>query len=107
VLRHLDPHNAKAQFRRAVANKAFGKLEEAVRDLETVLKLDPKKAEVKAELDDCKRLLAQQKPVSKIQEVGETEVAEQSQEEVKEVPRKAKQMKNLQQEIIDKASEIA
>lgn len=38
VLKNLDPSNAKALFRRAIANKSFGKYEESVRDLQALFK---------------------------------------------------------------------
>ena len=33
VLKELDPSNAKALFRRAMANKSFKKIEDALKDL--------------------------------------------------------------------------
>lgn len=110
MLKHLDARNAKALFRRAFASKSFGRLEDAVRDLEAVLAQDSTKSDVKAELDTCLRLLAQKTSAAtcdaepaKIQEIGGSSV---DTEEAKAEER-PKKMKNLQPEVIEKAAEIA
>lgn len=59
MLKNLDPSNAKALFRRAIANKSFGKYEESVRDLQALFKQDQTKKDIKAELDDCMKKLVE------------------------------------------------
>ena len=57
VLKQLDSANPKALFRKAIANKSFGKFEESVRDLQTLFKQDPSKKDIKDELDECMKKL--------------------------------------------------
>ena len=53
VLRNVEEANGKALFRRAVASKRMGKVEDAVRDLQVLWKQDTSKKDVKKELDEC------------------------------------------------------
>jgi len=41
VLRFLDDKNVKALNRRATANKALGRIEEGIRDYQSLLKVNP------------------------------------------------------------------
>ncbi|CEM13056.1 unnamed protein product [Vitrella brassicaformis CCMP3155] len=53
----LDPRCAKALFRRGRANTEFGAIEEGRRDLLEAAKLEPQNAEIRRELENCKRRL--------------------------------------------------
>ena len=53
VLNNLDAANVKALNRRAVAHKAIGNVEEAIRDFQALMKTNPANAaEIKKELDE-------------------------------------------------------
>lgn len=54
-----DPQNCKALYRRGVAKLSSGDLQESRVDLMEAAKLDPKNAEVRGRLDECKRRMAQ------------------------------------------------
>jgi tetratricopeptide (TPR) repeat protein len=53
----LDDKNIKAFHRRATARRTLGRLEEALRDFESALKLAPDNNEVRRELQACKEAL--------------------------------------------------
>lgn len=53
VLVNLDSGNQKALFRRANACKALQKYEDAVRDFQAYMKLNPSDTSVKKDLDLC------------------------------------------------------
>eukprot|EP00922_Rhytidocystis_sp_ex-Travisia-forbesii_P054861 GHVS01081267.1.p1 GENE.GHVS01081267.1~~GHVS01081267.1.p1 ORF type:complete len:488 (-),score=92.34 GHVS01081267.1:688-2151(-) len=61
----LDPTNTKGLFRRGVARMMIGSLVEARTDLLEAQRLDPKNAEVRRELANCKRKLAADKEKEK------------------------------------------
>ena len=60
VLNNLDPANVKALNRRAIANKALGNVEEAIRDFQALLKTKPaNEAEVRKDIDELLGKLVQ------------------------------------------------
>lgn len=63
VLKNLDSQNIKALNRRAVAAKTLGKIEDSIRDYQTLLKLNPAgEKEINKELGDLmKKLVEAQK----------------------------------------------
>lgn len=128
VLKNLDDKNVKALNRRAVACKVLGRVEEAIRDFQALMKTNPtNSAEIKKDLDELMvKLIQQQKAKkeaeaaaptqtkAKIQEIPESKstlqkpkVQEQPEEE-KSTPKTTgpKKTKNLDAEIINKAVEI-
>mmetsp|Transcript_82357 Transcript_82357/g.142822 ORF Transcript_82357/g.142822 Transcript_82357/m.142822 type:complete len:487 (-) Transcript_82357:76-1536(-) len=55
----FDPQNCKALYRRGVAQLSSGNLRESRMDLLDASKLDPKNAEVRGRLEECRQRLAQ------------------------------------------------
>jgi tetratricopeptide (TPR) repeat protein len=80
VLKHLDTQNVKALNRRAVAYKTLGKVEESIRDYQTLLKLNPAgEKEIIKEIGDLmKKLVEIQKAKKK--------AAAPSQPKIQEIP---------------------
>ena len=73
VLDNIDSENPKALFRRAIAYKTKGQLAKAAKDLETLVRVEPKNPHAKKELIQIKTQLKEEsKNAPKIQELDDT-----------------------------------
>ena len=60
VLQKLDPQNAKALFRRAHSYKTMNRWEDAMKDLQELIKENPSE-EIKKDISECLRKVIDQK----------------------------------------------
>jgi cytochrome c-type biogenesis protein CcmH/NrfG len=60
VIKNLDPLNVKALSRRATASKFLGRIEDAIRDFQALLKANPQgEKETRKELDELMKKLVE------------------------------------------------
>merc|ERR1712113_1070701 len=55
----IEPNSCKAPFRRGMAHMSFGNLEKSQADLLQASRLDPKNAEVRSHLEECRKRIKQ------------------------------------------------
>lgn len=97
VLANLDSANVKALNRRAVAHKALGNVEEAIRDFQALLKTNPANAaEIKKDLDELLPKLIQIQKEKKEAELAKAPKAT-SNSKIMEMPETATTPAALQQ----------
>jgi len=75
VLKNLDPQNVKALFRRAYALKSLKRHEEAIDDLDSLLKINPKNEAGQNLLQECLKIVPRkEKPAQPAQQKAEPRV---------------------------------